>query len=281
MCEFFHAPPDEYLCVFTPNATGALRLVGESYRFEPGGTFALTFDNHNSVNGIREFARRRGAAIAYVPVVAPELRLDRAAMTSVLGAADPVDAEPARLSRPSRTSPAFSIRSTSSTRPTRPDGTSSSTPPRSLRPTGSTSRRVRPDFVAISFYKIIGFPTGVGCLLVRRDRLDSLARPWFSGGTVTIASVQGDGHYLRPDDGAFEDGTVDYLNIPAVAVGLRYIERIGLDAIHQRVDVPHAVAARRDDRAPPSRRSLASIEIHGPTDIDRPWRHGGVPRPRP
>src|SRR6476661_1250904 len=78
VCEFFHGPPDEYLCIFTPNATGALRLVGESYPFEPGGTFALTFDNHNSVNGIREFARRKGAAIAYVPVTTPELRLDRA-----------------------------------------------------------------------------------------------------------------------------------------------------------------------------------------------------------
>ncbi len=89
VCEFFHVPSDEYLCVFTPNATGALRLVGESYRFEPGGTFALSFDNHNSVNGIREFARRRGAAVAYVPVTAPELRLDRSAMTSVLRAGDP------------------------------------------------------------------------------------------------------------------------------------------------------------------------------------------------
>ena len=62
MLEFFNAPPDEYLCIFTANASAALRLVGESYRFAPGGTFALTFDNHNSVNGIREFARRKGAA---------------------------------------------------------------------------------------------------------------------------------------------------------------------------------------------------------------------------
>ena len=33
--EFFNAPPDEYLCVFTANASAALRLVGESYRFAP------------------------------------------------------------------------------------------------------------------------------------------------------------------------------------------------------------------------------------------------------
>jgi selenocysteine lyase/cysteine desulfurase len=87
----------------------------------------------------------------------------------------------------------------------------------------------------VSFYKIIGFPTGVGCLLLRRDRVDRLRRPWFSGGTVTIASVQGDGHYLRPDAGAFEDGTVDYLNLPAVGVGLGFLERIGRDALHRRV----------------------------------------------
>ena len=87
--EFFNAPPDDYLCVFTANASAALRLVGESYRFAPGGTFALTADNHNSVNGIREFARRKGAEVVYVPVTAPELRLDRAAMSRVLQAAQP------------------------------------------------------------------------------------------------------------------------------------------------------------------------------------------------
>ena len=60
----------------TPNATGALRLVGEAYPFREGDRFLLTFDNHNSVNGIREFARTRGAETTYVPSVAPDLRVD-------------------------------------------------------------------------------------------------------------------------------------------------------------------------------------------------------------
>jgi len=51
--EFFHASPEEYVAIFTPNATGALRLVAEAYPFHPGDRFLLTFDNHNSVNGIR------------------------------------------------------------------------------------------------------------------------------------------------------------------------------------------------------------------------------------
>ena len=73
---FFGASPDEYEAIFTPNATGALRLVGEAYPFRAGDRFLLTFDNHNSVNGIREFARARGAETTYVPSVAPELRVD-------------------------------------------------------------------------------------------------------------------------------------------------------------------------------------------------------------
>ena len=89
VCDFFRAPREEYLCVFTANASAALRLVGEAYPFAPGGRFALTVDNHNSVNGIREFARRRGARVCYVPVTAPELRVDRAAMSGVLRAGVP------------------------------------------------------------------------------------------------------------------------------------------------------------------------------------------------
>ena len=73
----------------------------------------------------------------------------------------------------------------------------------------------------LSFYKIFGYPTGVGCLLARRSALVKLRRPWFAGGTITIASVQGEGwHYLIPGEAGFEDGTVNYLNLPAVAIGV-------------------------------------------------------------
>src|SRR6187549_2566975 len=58
---FLHASPDEYAVIFTANATGACRLVGEAYPFRRGAQLVLTADNHNSVNGLREFARRRRA----------------------------------------------------------------------------------------------------------------------------------------------------------------------------------------------------------------------------
>src|SRR5581483_11388903 len=95
--------------------------------------------------------------------------------------------------------------------------------------------RWHPDFVSLSFYKIFGYPTGVGCLLARREALAKLHRPWFAGGTITVASVQGGRYYLHEGSEGFEDGTINYLTLPAVEIGLRHIEGIGVETIHTRV----------------------------------------------
>src|SRR3954465_15667925 len=86
---FFNAAEDEYACIFTPNATGALRLVGEAYPFSPDGRFLALFDNHNSVNGLREFARAKGAEATYVPRAAPDLRVAPGVLERYLDDAEP------------------------------------------------------------------------------------------------------------------------------------------------------------------------------------------------
>ncbi len=136
------------MAIFTPNATGALRLVGEAYPFRAGDRFLLTFDNHNSVNGIREFARARGAETTYVPSAAPELRVDESLLPRYLARGRRRRTTTCSPIRRSRTSPASSIRSSGSSRRTSTAGTCSSTRPRSCRRTGSTSSRWHPDFVA-------------------------------------------------------------------------------------------------------------------------------------
>ena len=85
----FNAAPGEYAAIFTPNATGACRLVGEAYPFGPRTRLVLTADNHNSVNGIREFARSRGAITQYVPFCSPELRIDDDAVRQALAQPGP------------------------------------------------------------------------------------------------------------------------------------------------------------------------------------------------
>jgi selenocysteine lyase/cysteine desulfurase len=95
--------------------------------------------------------------------------------------------------------------------------------------------RWKADFVPVSFYKMFGYPTGIGALIARRAVIKKLQRPWFAGGTITVASVQPERHYLAEVPAAFEDGTLDYLNIPAVKIGLSHLESIGMDIIHERV----------------------------------------------
>ena len=95
--------------------------------------------------------------------------------------------------------------------------------------------RWKPDYVPLSFYKMFGYPTGVGALLARRSAMKKLSRSWFAGGTTTVASVRGNKYYPAEAPAAFEDGTLDYLNIPAVEIGLRYIRDISYDLIHERV----------------------------------------------
>ena len=63
---FFDAPAAEYTVIFTPNATGAIKLVGEAFPFVQDSTLALGMDSHNSINGIRQFALIKGARLAYI-----------------------------------------------------------------------------------------------------------------------------------------------------------------------------------------------------------------------
>src|ERR1700682_1076001 len=74
---YFNTNPDDYTVVFTQNATAALKVIGASYPFTTSSRYLLTLDNHNSVNGIREFARAKGATVDYAPLATPDLRLDQ------------------------------------------------------------------------------------------------------------------------------------------------------------------------------------------------------------
>jgi molybdenum cofactor sulfurtransferase len=231
---FFNADPNEYIAIFTSNASGALKLVGESYPFT-NGRYLLTFDNHNSVNGIREFAHARGAEVTYIPVMLPDMRVD----------ASQLDRELARPSKNGHNLFAYPAQSNFSSvkhplewiEKAHAHGWDVLLDAAAYVPTSKLDlNKVKPDFVPISFYKMFGYPTGLGALIARKPALEKLHRPWFAGGTITVASVQGDKYYLADGPAAFEDGTLDYLNIPALEIGLRHIESIGYEAIGERVN---------------------------------------------
>jgi selenocysteine lyase/cysteine desulfurase len=252
----FNAPPDEYAAIFTANATGACRLIGEAYPFGPRTRLVLTQDNHNSVNGIREFARSRGALTRYVPFSSPELRIDDDAIGQALARRGPAPLGPlgplgaawrvARGGTVPRRRGLFAYPAQSNfsgvQHPLRwierahEQGYDVLLDAAAYVPSNRLDLSVvKPDFVPVSWYKVFGYPTGVGCLIARREALGRLQRPWFAGGSVSIVSVQGDWHTPAPDEARFEDGTLSFLQIPDLASGLSWVSGIGLDLIHERV----------------------------------------------
>ena len=263
--EFFNADPEEYLCIFTPNASGALKLVGESYPF-PGGHYLLTFDNHNSVNGIREFAHARGADVTYIPLELPNLRITDSNLDEYLARVkegkNNLFAYPAQSNFSSVKHPLEWVERAHNA------GWDVLLDAAAYAPTSKLNlSEVHPDFIPISFYKMFGYPTGLGALIARKEVLAKLHRPWFAGGTITVASVQGDKYYMADGAAAFEDGTVDYLSIPAIEIGLRHVDAIGYDVIEERVK---SLTGWLLDHLKSMKHSTGNplVRIYGPTNTE-------------
>ena len=269
---YFNASASEYAVIFTPNATGACRLVGEAYPFRPLSRFVLSADNHNSVNGLRVFARARGAAVSYIRLSPADLRVREQDVAAALsrgglrpggrgGRRRGLFAYPAQSNFSGVQHPLGWVGLAQAA------GYDVLLDAAAFVPANRLDLdAVKPEFVTVSFYKMFGYPTGVGCLLARRDALARLRRPWFSGGTIWGVSVQGGWHRLLDDEGAFEDGTLNFLSIPDVITGLAWISDIGIDLIHRRVGYLTAwlldclAGLKHADGAP-------MVRLYGPRDI--------------
>jgi selenocysteine lyase/cysteine desulfurase len=265
--DFFNASPDEYGVIFTANASHALKLVGESYPFEAGDQFLLTFDNHNSVNGIREFDRAHGARTTYIPIVPPDMLVDEERIDEYLDRARPdghnLFAFPAQSNFSGVLHPLEWIEKAQA------KGWDVLVDAAAFVPTNRLDLgRWHPDYVALSFYKMFGYPTGVGALIARWQALEKLHRPWFAGGTISVASVKADRYYLAPGAQAFEDGTLDYSNIPAVELGLDFLDSLGYDLIQARLK---PLAGWMIDRLLEMRHSNGTrlIRLYGPGCMER------------
>lgn len=217
LLRWMHADPAEYTVVFTANASAACRLVGEGFPFTRRGTFASTADNHNSINGIREFARIKGAHCCTVPVQS-DMRLPLNAY-ELLRAYETGDASlfafPAQSNFSGVRHPLELVGEAQEA------GFRVLLDAAAYLPTAQLRLdRVHPDFVALSLYKMIGYPAGVGALVARHEALAELQRPWFAGGTVAWVSVANERHLLQRGASGFEDGTPAFSAIAAVPAAL-------------------------------------------------------------
>jgi len=260
---FFDADPDEYLVCFTANTTGAIHLVAQGFAFGPDAPFILAADDHNSVNGVRAYAERAGARVHYLPLD-DELRLhDPASRLAVLRR---THVGPGLVAFPAQSNFSGVQHPLALVERARSLGYTVLLDAAAFVPTSPLSlRRVPADFVACSFYKIFGYPTGVGALVARRDALARLRRPWFAGGTVEYVSVQHGSHLLREGADGFEDGTVSFLDAGAVIRGLDFMDEIGMARLRRHVStlvaslVERLCALTHADGSP-------MIRVYGPRD---------------
>lgn len=263
---FFNADPRKYDLVFTANSSSALKIVGESYPFTRSSTFALLEDNHNSVNGIREYAAAAGAKVHYLPLDDDlrashdlEHRLHKRNKD-----ANNLFAYPAQSNFSGVKHPLFLVHLAHTL------GYHVLLDTAAFVPTNRLDlSTAKPEFLCVSFYKMFGFPTGIGALIAKKDALRMLNKRWFAGGTVKYVSVQNRRHLLQ-DSGpaAFEDGTINFLGIPAIRSGLAFLKEIGMDRIGTHVKgltrhlIRGLLALRHDN-------GHTMVQLHGPRSGSR------------
>ena len=237
--DFFKADPEHFDLIFVANATTAIKLVADCMsdysrsKESKGFWFGYHGDSHTSLVGVREVAGSNVRCFDSDGDVEAWLRRSKRSMSQYehdLPKHDgPVGlfAYPAQSNMNGRRLPLHW--------------------PGRLRATNSASREVytlldtaafvatgqldlsdeknAPDFVALSFYKIFGFPD-LGALIVRKKSGHVLkARRYFGGGTVDMV-INGNGESMWHAKKAsqlhemLEDGTPAFHSIAALSIAL-------------------------------------------------------------
>ncbi|NTX16307.1 aminotransferase class V-fold PLP-dependent enzyme [Myxococcus sp. CA051A] len=268
---FFRCSPEEYEIIFTPNASGAIRLVAESFPFESGSEFLLAKDNHTSIHGIREFAKARGAAVRYIPLNKELLLVESSLRRSL----EKLDRNHAHL---------FAFPAQSNATGVKHDlkwikfaqerGAMVLCDAAAFVPLSAFDfETYQPDFVPVSLYKIFGYPTGSGCLIAKRDSLRKLTPPSFAGGAVCYYSGPWSptDRLLHHDQGRqFEIGTPNYASFHAIAYGFEFISRLGVHNIGGRAK---ALARWLETQLQPLQHEIKAkgplCRIYGPASEDK------------
>jgi molybdenum cofactor sulfurtransferase len=221
---FFNADPDEFDLVFVANATAGIKLVAESLRDSDhrGFWYGYHIDAHTSLIGVRELAEMGYQCFQSDD----EMETGISDLAASQSKAPRLIAYPAQSNMNGRRLPirwCEQIRSAANESGgnlfTLLDGASLvSTAPLDLGPASSA-----PDFTALSFYKIFGFPD-LGALIVRKGAARAFERRrYFGGGTVDMVLATGPQWHAKKEASIherLEDGTLPFHSIIALDAAL-------------------------------------------------------------
>ncbi|KAJ7139588.1 pyridoxal phosphate-dependent transferase [Mycena epipterygia] len=209
----------EWDVIFTSGATASMKLVGDAFPWQVGSRYCYLKQSHTSLVGVRGCALARGAAVEAMNVdemlESPhdESRLTLFAYPAQCNATGQrLGLGYSRLLRQRHSRNACILVDAAAYLST------------AVLELGSMPLEDAPDFIALSCYKIFGYPTGLGCLVVKRFSASFLQRNgYFGGGTVDAISVSSP-FFVQPRRSLipgpiherFEDGTLPFLSIVAL-----------------------------------------------------------------
>ncbi|KAK8809905.1 hypothetical protein WA158_000848 [Blastocystis sp. Blastoise] len=237
--KWFDADPEKYTVIFTSGATGALHMIGESFPWSRDSHYYYLQENHNSVLGIRQFAGDHGASF-HVVKEQEMLNIPKNPYTKenrlfpLKEGEDEIFnlfAYPLEENFSGKIFPLEYIQRVQGYDSFEKKGrwlvlldAAAYVPTHHLNLT-----QYNPDFVTISFYKIFGFPTGTGCLIVKKDAITYLNKVYWGGGSV-IQTISGDKGSIRLPGRLprkYEDGTSNFMSIIQLEEGFKAIESVG------------------------------------------------------
>ncbi|NXW94868.1 MOCOS sulfurase, partial [Alopecoenas beccarii] len=245
--QHFHTSADDYTIIFTSGCTAALKLVAEAFPWIPEGTkqpssrFCYLTDSHTSVVGMRGITASMN--VLSVPIKPKEILLsekNRSPAEEQNCTTPHLFSYPAQSNFSGTKYPLSWIQDIKSGKlcPIKVPGKwfvlldAASYVSSSPLDLGVHQA----DFISISFYKIFGFPTGLGALLVNNRIAPLLKKTYFGGGTAAAYLAGEDFYYPRKSIAErFEDGTVSFLDIIALKHGFDVLEKLtgGMEKIKQ------------------------------------------------
>ena len=227
---YFGTSPDQL--IYTSGATEAINLVSYAWAREnlsEDDVIVLTeMEHHADIVPWQQLSKERGVEVRYVPIDTNSFTLDMDAFeiavqgsslvcvvhtSNVLGIRNPIE-KIVKLAHLQEARVLIDFAQ------------------------GAPHERIRfddseVDFVAISAHKM-GGPTGIGCLLVKKDVMSQMG-PFMTGGSM-IKTVSTDGSTFREGHALFETGTPRIAEAIGWGAAVQWLEQFDMNEVHSHIN---------------------------------------------
>ncbi|KAJ7560803.1 hypothetical protein O6H91_04G147100 [Diphasiastrum complanatum] len=233
LLRLFNTSKNEYAIIFTTGFAAGFRLFGEAYPFQKNQTLLLCQDNHEAVKHVASSASKQGTRPIITAVRESDLCIESGELRKQLlkqtwqGGGRGVYIYPAQ-------SCLSGVRhSLNWIAEAQQNGWHVLIDVSTYLPTGSLNLSIyQPEFVLGSLHHMLGYPSGMGYLLVKRQ-IFSIQRTRFTDSLKLVLnrsmSEGGDCHIVCEDD------SISLLSFAALEFGLEHLEMVGLERVQKRV----------------------------------------------